>query len=186
MPRVLPALVLVAAASPLAACASVSAAGAAPDTPPAAADAPKSPATAAGKEAKPEESRSILTHVLLYVPNRVVDVLDVVRAGVSVGPGIGVDAQVTEPVSVVAMTRTYVGAGYETLRHSPIVAGAEAGLGVGPATLEAEAGGWYRSNADVRVSLHALLVGGHVAVEPVEILDAVLGLVFIDIRDDDF
>jgi hypothetical protein len=177
MPSPIRKVVPVVVAGLLAACASA--------RPAPAADEPPPPADAA-KKAEPEESRSILVDALLYLPNRVVDVLDVVRFGVDVGPGIGVDAQVTDPVSVVAMTRTYVGAGYQTLRHMPVAAGAEAGLGVGPATLDAEAGGWYRSPTDVRVGLHALLVGGHVAVEPVEILDAVLGLVFIDIRDDDF
>ena len=84
------------------------------------------------------------------------------------------------------MTRTYVGVGYQTLRHSPVVAGAEAGVGVGPLALKADPGGWYRSSTDVRVGVHAAIVGAHVAVEPVEILDAVLGFLFIDIKGDDF
>lgn len=179
--RSLRTLAPIAVLSLLAACASARPVPAAGDAAP-----QKDGAPVAAADAPPEESRSILTDVLLYIPNRVVDVLDVVRFGVDVGPGIGVDAQVTDPVSVVAMTKSYVGVGYQTLRHLPVAAGAEAGLGVGPATLQAEAGGWHRSSADVRVELHALLVGAHVAVEPVEILDAVLGLVFIDLRDDDF
>ena len=72
-----------------------------------------------------EESPSILMVLLLYIPNRIFDAGDVVRAGVNWGPGIGADLCATESLSVAAMFRTSVGVGYETLRHMPVVWGRE-------------------------------------------------------------
>lgn len=132
-----------------------------------------------------DDGHGVLGSILLYLPNRVIDVFDVARFGVDVGPGIGVEAQVTELLQARLISSLAVGVGLQTLRHSPIRTGAEAGFGVGPVGGTAEAGSWYRSPADVRVGLHAAVVGAHAAVEPVEILDLVLGFLFIDIKDDD-
>jgi hypothetical protein len=133
-----------------------------------------------------EEERSIFVDILLYVPNRVLDVLDIVRAGVSVGPGIGVDLTATEALNVTLMTRASVGLGYQTLRHSPIEAASYAMIGVGPLEADAEAGlEWYRSPGDIRVEFHVLLVGAHVAVEAFEIFDLAAGFIFLDPKEDD-
>jgi hypothetical protein len=146
-----------------------------------------------GEPAKPaeeeeeEEERSFLTGVLLYLPNRVMDIFDVARAGVNVGPGIGVDVSATEYLQAQAFTHASVGVGLETLRHSPLFAGAEAGVGIGPLGAVGDAGAtWYRSPGDFRVGLYLALVGAHVAIEPVEILDFILGFLTIDLKDDDF
>jgi len=148
------------------------------------ADAAK-PAEDTTPPAAEDAGRGLLTTVVLYVPNRVLDLFDVARAGVDVGPGIGVDLQVTKLVQARALSTLALGIGLQTLRHMPFRAGPEAAVGLGPLGGDAELGGWYRSPGDIRVGLHALLVGAHVAVEPVEILDFVLGFVLIDIKDDD-
>lgn len=142
-------------------------------------------AASAGKDDDDDDGHGLLLTLLLYLPNRVIDLFDVARFGVDVGPGIGVHVQATEMLQAKALTSTSVGAGLQTLRHSPVHVGARAGLGVGPVEGTADIGDWYQSPADVRVELYALLVGAHVAIEPVEILDAVLGFLFIDLAGDD-
>ena len=124
--------------------------------------------------------------VAMYLPNRVRDLFDVVRFGINLGPGFGVQAKATEFVQAVAISRLSVGVGLQGLRHLPVYASGEGALGVGPLTADATAGlGWFQSWTDFRLELHALLAGAHVAVDPVEIVDFVLGFVVIDIREDD-
>ena len=131
--------------------------------------------------------RSLLTSIVLFLPNRVVDTFDFARFGVSVGPGIGVDVRATAALQAVAKTRTIVGLGYQTLRHSPVAIGAETELGLGPMASDQEAGLlWYKSPTDLRLELHPLLVGAHVAIDPGEILDWVVGFIGLDPKEDDF
>ena len=117
----------------------------------------------------------------------VVDLFDIVRAGVSVGPGIGVDLTATEYLNVTLMTKASVGVGYETLRHLPIEAASYAMIGVGPVKAAADPGlAWPRSPGDIRIELHLLLAGAHVAIEPFEIFDFVVGFIGIDPMEDSF
>jgi len=125
--------------------------------------------------------------ILMYLPNRVFDLFDVVRFGVDVGPGIGGQLKATDAAQLQFVSRASVGAGLQGLRHLPVQASNESGAGVGPIDLTPTAGfNWFESPTDVRVFAHALLVGAHVAIDPVEIADFVTGLVLIDIRDDDY
>lgn len=151
-------------------------------------EAPKSAETArpAPKEEEPKESRGFLMGVAMYLPGRVFDLFDVARAGVNVGPGAGIQLKATDAVQLTAMARTSVGLGLETLRHSPVAAGAEASTGLSVVGAGADAGlTWPQSPTDVRLELHPLIVGAHAAIDPVEILDFVLGFVLIDVRSDD-
>lgn len=134
-----------------------------------------------------DEGRSLTTSLLLYLPNRVFDVFDIVRAGVDVGPGVGASAQVTSAARAAYMSRISVGVGLQTLRHLPVKAAADAELGAGPLGGDVGPGlGWYRSPADIRLEVHPLVAGAHVAVEPLEIIDLVTGLFGFDPSDDDF
>ncbi|MEE8142981.1 MAG: hypothetical protein V3T77_07770 [Planctomycetota bacterium] len=97
------------------------------------------------------------------------------------------DARATEALQAVAKTRMVVGVGYQTLRHSPVAIGVESGLGVGPIAANPDAGLlWYKSPTDFRIELHAFLVGGHIAVDPIEIVDWVVGFIGLDPKEDDF
>lgn len=158
--------------------------------PPAGEQAGAKPAkeTKTEKPAEPEKEggHGILWAVLMYIPNRVIDLFDVARFGVDVGPGIGLDGEATDALQARAIAQTSVGAGFQSFRHLPIQTGTQSALGVGPVSADTQIGGWYRSPTDFRVGAHAVLVGAHAAIDPVEIADFVLGFVFIDIRDDDF
>lgn len=148
---------------------------------------------AAPEETNDKESESVAGiemvgwTILMYLPNRVFDLFDMVRFGVDVGPGIGGQAKATDAAQLQFVSRASVGAGLQGLRHLPVQASNESGAGVGPVDLTPTAGfNWFESPTDVRIFAHALLVGAHVAVDPVEIADFVTGLVLIDIRDDDY
>jgi len=149
----------------------------------------QAPPDAADEEggAQDEDSRPVLVSILLYLPNRVLDLFDIARAGVSVGPGIGIDLTATELLNLTLMFKTSVGVGYQTLRHLPIEAAAYADVGAGPIKLDADPGfSWYRSPGDFRVELYVLLVGAHAALEPIEILDFLVGLIGLDPVEDDY
>jgi len=125
--------------------------------------------------------------ILMYLPNRVLDLFDVARAGVNVGPGIGVQAKATENAQVTFITRTSAGLGLQTLRHLPAYASIENAAGAGPLSAETNLGlGWYQSPMDLRLELHPFIVGAHVAIEPKEIADFILGLFTVDISKDDY
>ncbi len=125
--------------------------------------------------------------ILMYIPNRILDLFDMARAGVNVGPGIGGQVKFTDPVQATFLSRMSVGAGLESLRHMPVYASAEFAAGLGPLNTDSNLGlGWYQSSTDIRVELHLLIIGAHVAIDPVEIADFVLGFFTIDIRKDDY
>lgn len=125
--------------------------------------------------------------ILMYVPNRVLDLFDMVRVGVNVGPGIGGQAKATDPIQATFIQRMSVGVGLESLRHLPVYASAESAVGLGPLGGDANLGlGWYQSPTDIRLEAHALVVGAHVAIDPVEIADFLLGFFTVDLRKDDY
>lgn len=123
----------------------------------------------------------------LWLPNRILDVLDIPRAGVDVGPGIGFDGCVTHYLRIAAMTRTSAGIGYQTFRHPPAKFAHEEYVISGPKAAEAGLGAnWYHQTWDVRIELHALLVGAHVCVNVGEIGDFFAGIFTLDPMDDDY
>lgn len=143
-------------------------------------------------DAEAEEGGGFLHGVLVYIPNRVLDVFDIVRARVRLGPGIAFGARATELADFYAGTYAtiYVGLPGPRGRVFPrLPAGFESksGVEVSAADVTVEAGlGPDYGLAEVGVGLQALIVGFDVGVEPWEILDLITGLVTVDIADDDF
>lgn len=145
-------------------------------------------AGAGARESKPKDDGgpSLFHVVLLYLPNRFLDLFDVARFGAEVGPGIGIDAAATDALRVGVMTRTSAGVGLQTLRHLPIKLDGQTYAGVGPIDLGGQGGfSWYRDPWDVRLEAQVLLAGGHAAVNIKEFADFVLGFLTVDIADDD-
>lgn len=131
--------------------------------------------------------------VLMYIPNRIFDVLDLVRARVRVGPGFTVQARVTDAADVVLGAHATVFAGIPGPRGRPRVnlpigletfAGAEVSV-VGDATEE----GWskpYYGPLEVGAGFQAAIVGLDVGVAPLEFFDFVAGIFFFDPKGDDY
>ena len=148
----------------------------------------------AGTEAeKPERSvaGSVFHGIVMYVPNRVMDVLDIVRLRIRLGIGAGAGVRVTKPLTV------FIG-GYEAIyfglpgpRLKPEIpwpfgveeyVGLQAGIVDG--TAKEDTGPGY-SSTEIGVSVHAFLPGIDIGIDPGEVVDLALGLLFIDIRGDD-
>ncbi|MHC4820625.1 MAG: hypothetical protein ACYTDX_02755 [Planctomycetota bacterium] len=133
-----------------------------------------------------EDDSSFVGTLVLWLPNRVLDLFDIAKAGVNAGPGIGVNAKATDFAQGMFLNRTSVGVGLQTLRSLPAYAGVESAVGAGPLGVDMTAGlGWDHSPTDVRLEVHPVLAGAHVAVDPVAIVDFILGIFTIDISDDD-
>jgi len=144
---------------------------------------------AAGDDARDEGASAFdVGHaILMYLPNRFLDLFDMVRAGVNVGPGIGAQVKFTDAGQAEYMTRISAGAGFQSFRHLPAYAGAETVVALGPADAGGTAGsGWYQSRTDLRVEVHPAIAGAHVAVDPIEIADFIFGFFLLDMRSDDY
>lgn len=77
-------------------------------------------------------NRMPLTRVLLYVPDRILDLFDIVSAGIHLGPGAYVDAHITRAVQVTDGMRAIAEAGWHESRCLGGVVQAEAGATLGP------------------------------------------------------
>ncbi|GJM21042.1 MAG: hypothetical protein DHS20C15_09570 [Planctomycetota bacterium] len=142
--------------------------------------------------AEADEGHGFVVGALLYIPSRIFDVFDIVRARVRVGPGIAIGARATELADVFVGTYAtiYVGLPGPRGRVTPRLpfgleskSGAE--VSVADVTLEAGLGPDY-GEFEFGAGLQLLIVGVDIGVDPWEILDLVTGLLTIDIADDDF
>jgi hypothetical protein len=154
--------------------------------------AQEQPASSTEQTAEPEpEPKSFGHRLLLYLPNRVFDVLDLVRLRVRAGPGWTFGLRVTELADINLGGHATVFAGLHGPRSRPEIpwpvgletfAGVE--LIVGGGTEEEEHGPQY-GPLEIGFGGQFLLVGADIGIEPYDALDLVLGLVMIDIKGDD-
>lgn len=140
-------------------------------------------------EAKEEKSSAHV--VLMYLPNRLLDLLDVGRLRGRLGPGTAVGVRATDWVDLYLGAYTSLFAGLPGPRMEPkvpIPVGLETKSGVeaGPwdATLTGEFGPDY-SPTEFGASLHLLLIGLDLGIDPVEVADFFTGIVNYDLRKDD-
>jgi hypothetical protein len=123
-------------------------------------------------------------HVLLWVPNRVLDIIDIFRVDVGVGPAVGGVVRITE----------YGQAGFRTMmpaslrvgdfgRQLPITVEASNEFGISPAFKQSKdrtvCPGEVGAGADL------FLVGAYGGVCLDEVVDFVAGIFFLDPKDDD-
>jgi hypothetical protein len=143
------------------------------------------------EEGEEQEEERTKHPILFYLPNRIFDVLDVARARARIGPGVGVSARVTKPVSVTAGFYASVFVGLPGPRGGPKIPfpiGMEnyAGADVSVMGVSTEGFGPNYGVGEIGAGVHAGVMGVDAGIDPVEILDLVLGFVFIDFMDDDF
>jgi hypothetical protein len=130
--------------------------------------------------------------LLMYLPNRVFDLLDIVRARVRLGPGIAVGARATEAVDAELGAYTSVFAGLPGPRGRPrlnLPIGVENYTGV---EVSVASGGTDNDRTgpnygalEFGAGFHAGLLGLDLGVDPGELVDFATGLLFIDLIDDD-
>jgi hypothetical protein len=123
-------------------------------------------------------------HVLLWVPNRVLDIVDIFRVDVGVGPAVGGVVRVTE----------YAQAGLRTMmpaslrvgdfgRELPLTLEASNEFGISPA---------FRQSKDRKIcpgevgaGADLLIVGAYGGICLDEVVDFIAGVFFLDPKDDD-
>lgn len=138
-----------------------------------------------------DDERSILFDILFYIPNRALDLLDIVRLRGRIGPGVAAGFRATKVVSgfAGAYSALYVGLPGPRSRKTPrSPIGLESLNGAQLSLLNASTGftvGPEYSRTEFGVSAHGLIGGVDVGVDPVEFLDFAAGLFLIDLRDDD-
>ena len=129
--------------------------------------------------------------VLLYLPDRLFDLLDIVRARVRVGPGVAVGARATEYADAFAGSYASLFVGIPGPRGKPKINwpfGLESNTGVEVSVADATTGmGAAPDYGDFEfgLSLHALLLGVDVGVDPWEALDFLAGILTFDPVHDD-
>jgi hypothetical protein len=143
------------------------------------------------KKKPAHEQHSAIHKVALYIPNVILDLFDVVRLRVRVGPGIAADVRATELASVFVGSYDSVYVGLPGPRNRPkpkLPIGFENRHGVQVSVIDGTAEGNFGPDygpTEIGVGVHLLIIGLDVGVEPLELLDFVTGLVFIDLRGDD-
>ena len=131
----------------------------------------------------PDEST--MHKVLLYIPNRVVDFIDIFRVDVGAGPAVG---------GVVRVTK-WAQAGYREMdpgslriglhgRRFPAWVERDNEYGFGPSFNQSD--DREVTPGEVGVGVDLLLVSGYVGVSVDEAFDFVAGIFTIDVKDDDF
>ncbi|MFH1998462.1 MAG: hypothetical protein ABIK28_02225 [Planctomycetota bacterium] len=143
---------------------------------------------AEAEEGDEEKEHSPVGTALLYIPNRIFDALEIVRAGVNAGFGFGVDCRATWVAQAVFIHDSSVGLGFQGVRHLPVCGRlAHTSVGVGPIkTPSLGLFDWPINDYDIRIELFIAVVGAHVAVDLEAIADFVTGFFLFDISDDDF
>ena len=135
----------------------------------------------------------IVQPIVFYIPNRIFDLLDILRLRVRVGPGVSAGARATELVDVFAGAHSTVYAGFRGSRGKkggiPWPFGIENHGGVEVSVVDITNHGPFAPVVDpleLGFEVQAGIVGIYAALELYEVLDFVTGFVFLDIRGDDF
>ncbi len=163
-----------------------------PTPPPAPPSPPSSPT--AEQTAPRREPKSLGHRLLFYIPNRVFDVLDIVRLRVRAGPGLSVGARVTELVDVNFGGYATFYAGIHGPRSRPEIPwpiGIENYAGIEVSVIEVgsdESGRFAPQYGPLEVGFGTQLIvlGFDLGVEPYDVLDFGLGLLTLDPKGDDF
>lgn len=149
------------------------------------------PRHVAEKKKKQEPKPSWGHRILWYVPNRVLDVTDIVRCRIRVGKGWAATLRMSEPVSSFAGSYKTHYIGFPGPRYPKRVKGFYGreeykGLqfGLADATDESLYEPEYTAS-EFALGAHLGYVGADLGTDPVEILDGVLGFFFYDLKGDD-
>ena len=153
------------------------------------ADAP--PASYAWQDEDEDEGPGVLHTVLLYIPNRVFDILDIVRARVRVGPGFALDLRATEFADFFLGAYTSIFVGIPGPRTEPEINwpfGIESRAGAEVSIIDASTGVGTAPDygyLECGLGFQVLIIGIDIGVDPWELVDFALGIVTLDPEGDD-
>ena len=141
--------------------------------------------------AAPAEARSLKHRLLWYLPNRVLDLADIFRARVRLGPGLAVNVRATRWVTLYAGEYHTAVAGLPGPREQPSLpslAGLEQAKGLGLLGVDATDDLPHEphySNSEFTLGAQLVLVGAEIGFDPVEAADFFLGFFLLDPKKDD-
>ncbi len=127
--------------------------------------------------------------ILFYAPNRLLDLLDVVRLRVRLGPGYAGGLRATKFARVFLGSYTGIYVGLPGPRGGALPswpAGLESRVGAGVSVADATLGGPHYGSAEIGGEFQAAFLGLNLGIAPLEVLDLAAGLLLTDLRDDDF
>ena len=164
-------------------------AGYAASPPVAVQEAPEAQEVPAAEEPPEDVERGFGHRLLWYIPNRISDVLDIVRARVRVGPGFSIGVRATEFADLFLGSHGSIFVGIPGPRRErsfnwPFGFDSKSGLELSVADATVEGGtnyGWLEFGAGFQI----VIVGVDVGVDPWEVVDFALGLLTIDLGGDD-
>jgi hypothetical protein len=146
----------------------------------------------AGDVVEVEEEESLARRIVLYLPNRVFDVLDIVRARVRIGSGLAVSGRATHPASVFVGSYSSIYVGVPGPRGRPEVpwpfgVDSQTGIQISVAdrTMDTDYTPRY-SSTEVGAGFQLFLLGVDIGVDPYEVLDLLTGFFLIELREDDY
>lgn len=137
------------------------------------------------------KERSFLYKTLMYVPNRVLDLVDIFRFRVRVGPGLAANVRATQYLNGYAGSYKSVYAGLPGPRSGPELrspVGREDLKGLMLVGVDATDDTPHHpgySPSEFNVGVHALVVGAEAGIDPVQIGDFLAGFIGWDPSGDD-
>ena len=138
-----------------------------------------------------DEDRSLIVGALLYLPNRVFDILDIFRLRVRVGPGLAANARVTSVAAAFVGTYATVYAGLPGPRHFPTIplpVGLESHNGATVSVLDATVDGGIGPDygvSEIGAGFQLAIIGVDFGFDPLELADFALGILTLDPQADD-
>jgi hypothetical protein len=139
-------------------------------------------------DAEQKRDRGLLASMLLYLPNRVFDLTDIVRARVRLAGGLAVQARVTKLVSFNVGGYGGLYGGIHGPRGEPRVpwpVGFESYSGISASVVKVGTQGPYYGPGEVGAGFQLLIFGVDLGVAPGEVLDFFTSIVGWDFRKDD-
>ena len=151
-------------------------------------------APAPAVQAQPQEAQAVepapAKHpILMYIPNRIFDVFDIVRARVRIGPGLSAGVHATSLVEVFVGGHDTAYIGLPGARGRPMIprlVGYDVHPVAGAVGTGHSAHAPYYDPLEIQVEAQPLIAGVSVGVALLEVVDFVGGFLFIDIKNDDF
>jgi hypothetical protein len=134
-------------------------------------------------------NQGFIKGVGVYLPNRLMDVIDVVHVGVGFGPGAGVEVHPTRYLRLGAGAGIEDGVAWFGRMGQPFSGGHYARASLGPLdaqeTTDQELR-WRIPRWDFGVWLHVYVWEAYLGIAPDEILDFIVGISTFDLKDDDY
>jgi hypothetical protein len=139
---------------------------------------------------EPGAGTRVARAIATYVPNRLLDLLDVARLRLRFGPGAASSFRVTQELSATAGTYSVLALGLPGPRGEPrgwfplgFEEYPEDAAPVSPFRAGREP---YYGKGEIGGGIHLGFIGIDLGADPIEVFDLALGLLFIDLLDDDF